>query len=243
VNATGRWGKPIPHGICCDAASRAGPQESDGNWWRIMTGTFKGHLESLQIRQSLSGRPTSTAQSPGRWRFLQSLERGMAAGNFRWGRRHAAGSRPALPDLGLLPFVRRVPPGRPAGFDNEAGLGPLQALAERFRGQAKLFLGGRLGRATAAWRFSPFLYHLATALAEWDEARRRQGCNLRSNTRGQEPGAGGIHPRQLGSRELGPANLPSVSTPKCRGGAAASPLKIRPAHGSPKAWSRCRPGR
>jgi len=74
------------------------------NWWRFMTERSRPS-RSLQIRQSLSGRRCD-GHPPGRVAVLHR-GRGMAAGNFRWGRRLAAGSRPCLAIWPCCRFVRQ----------------------------------------------------------------------------------------------------------------------------------------
>jgi len=178
---------------------------------------FQGHSDRFKYASRLSGRRCD-GPSPGAFRSCISLERALAAG-FPL-ERGGCWARPPGPPWGGGPFfgtreicpvaVRAsVPPGRPAGFDQQPGLCPCQHCSSNTFSASGSFLAV-MGQQLAA--LSPFPLPLHSPL---NDSRGRPGCISASTGARAEQW---IHPRQL-AHQLA-ATLQRVYA-RCRSGAAA----------------------
>jgi glutathione S-transferase len=128
-------------------------------------GPFKRWLDRYRYGERGGGNEPRHAARTQALAILRSWSALLARGGW------LLGDRPSLADLALLPFVRQFRLSDPGGFDNEAGLAPLQQwLAQFLRSPALAAVMEIPWAPRCPWPSPRWLYHLALA-DDWREAR------------------------------------------------------------------------
>lgn len=127
-------------------------------------GPFKHHLDRFRYPERF-GVADPERHRAAALELLRAWNRRLEAGGW------LLGSRPALADIALLPFVRQFRQSDPAGFDAEPALAALQAWLARFLASPELaaVLAPPWGWRQS-WLSPSWLYHLALA-GDWQQAR------------------------------------------------------------------------
>ncbi|MCS5694166.1 DUF952 domain-containing protein [Cyanobium sp. FGCU-6] len=127
-------------------------------------GPFKHHLDRCRYPERF-GVTDPERHRTAALELLQAWNRRLEPGGW------LLGSRPALADIAVLPFVRQFRGSDPERFDAEPGLAALRAWLARFLASAELaaVLAPPWG-LRRSWRSPSWLYHLALE-RDWQRAR------------------------------------------------------------------------